>query len=392
MENNMYTEYLIELCKSVIENRDPQPIPEDIDCMKFFEFCVAHKLENIAYSALQRLGDTPMEKKVWEIFGEKYQQGILNDAAQHYYLDMVTDAFNKNNINFVVMKGMVMKNFYPSSDLRQCADMDIFVGPQNALRAKEIMKSLGFENHTFGSDISTDNYSVDKFSYVELHKKFISDEQIVWRDVCNKISERFIHKKGCEYVMSDEDFYLFMICHIAKHMKFGGVGIRAVLDVWVYLRQKKEMDFKYIDNELEKCGLSLFYGKFMKLYSFWFNSGECDEETRIISEYVAQSGWDGVSLQWRASGINTIAGETENRTYLKFMTLFKSAFLKKSAMEAKYPVLKRHPVFLPLCWIHRGIAVVIGKRDTIKRVAHQYEDIDLSASRKINEMRSSMGL
>ena len=48
MENNMYTEYLIELCKSVIENRDPQPIPEDIDCMKFFEFCVAHILENIA--------------------------------------------------------------------------------------------------------------------------------------------------------------------------------------------------------------------------------------------------------------------------------------------------------------------------------------------------------
>ena len=231
-------------------------------------------------------------------------------------------------------------------------------------------------------------YSVDKFSYVELHKEFISDKQVGWRNVCNKISERFIHKNGCEYVMSDEDFYLFMICHIAKHMKFGGIGIRAVLDVWVYLRQKKELDFEYIDKELEKCGLGLFYGKFMKLYEFWFGSGECDEETRMLSEYVASSGWDGSSLQWRSSGVKNIAGETESRAYLKFMSLFKAAFVKRSAMEIKYPILKKYPFLLPLCWIHRGFA----KRDKIKDVANQYEDVDLSASRRINELRNSMGL
>ena len=85
-----------------------------------------------------------------------------------------------------------------------------------------------------------------------------------------------------EYRLSDEDFYVFLIAHIAKHYRFGGTGIRSLLDLYVYEKSLTDLDFKYIEGELEKIGLLVFYKKINAITFNWY-SGSFDGKFNIMS-------------------------------------------------------------------------------------------------------------
>ena len=48
------------------------------------------------------------------------------DAVQKYSIDEILDAFEKDKIDCVPLKGIYMKEFYPDSSLRTMSDLDIF--------------------------------------------------------------------------------------------------------------------------------------------------------------------------------------------------------------------------------------------------------------------------
>ncbi len=388
MQTEKFALYLVHLCRCVIENRTSDYAAEDIDFGAFLEFAHSHKLANLAYLALKNTKYAQLPEM--RIFKDKYEQAILNDAAQQYYLDRIKQGFEENGIDYTVLKGLVIKNIYPSSDMRQGSDIDIYINPSATQRARDIMEGLGFECKTFGNRDATDNYQADKFSYVELHKLLVPPEY-QWAQQCNKITDRLVHRSGHEYVMSDEDFYLFMICHIAKHIKWGGMGVRAVLDVWVY-RREKELDFARLEELIKECGLSQFHKKLNELISYWFEGKAADEDTLAFSQYIAQSGWNGDKLQQQSAGVNKLAPKAKSNWRVRISWMRAVVFLKRRFMEEKYPVLKKHPHLLVLCWIHRGFDVIFNRRRMIGEVWKEYSDIDMDEMNRINEFRKNIGL
>ena len=55
------------------------------------------------------------------------------------------------------------------------------------------------------------------------------------------------------YDFNIEDFYIYMIAHIAKHFYAMGCGIRNLLDIYIYLNKYGEqLDREYISSELKK--------------------------------------------------------------------------------------------------------------------------------------------
>lgn len=387
----MYEKKLVALCKGAVAcNKTDVNMTAEFQ-IDFLKFCILHKLENVVYYAIQQLQGTFSDKQTELLFKDKYNQAILNDASQQYYLDMITSAFADNNIDYLVMKGMVIKKLYPSADLRQCADIDIYIGPDNAEKARVLMEELGFKCESFGDLAPTDNYKIDKFSYIELHRTLIPSEY-KWSTECRKITDRLICKGNHEYVMSDEDFYIFMICHIAKHMRFGGIGIRAVLDVWIYMRNYTNLDWDFIDSIMEKCELSGFHKCLKRLVGYWFEDKEADDVTLKLADYVSTSGWNGNMDQRTSSQINNIAGTTSSKTYARLKWYFKALFMDKRVMEAQYPALKKHSFLLPFCWLHRAGRALIKKQDAVKNVLTAYSDVDMSKAQQINKFRKEIGL
>lgn len=391
MSVEMYTLYLTHLCKCAIENSISSPPPENLDFSIFYSFCQEHRLTNIAYAALKYSEVDISVIPEMIIFKDKYEQAVLNDAAQHYYLDQIKEAFAKNKIDYAILKGAVLKDIYPSSDFRQSSDMDIFIKYSDTYKAKAVMVQLGFENMSFGNNDTTDNYCADKFSYIELHKKLIP-QRYKWAEECNKITDRLVYKGNHEYVMSDEDFYIFMIAHIAKHLSWSSVGIRSILDVWMYLKADKNLDWNFINEVLKKCDLTLLHSKLMDLVDYWFNGKTPEDDIQFLSNYIASSGWNGREIQIKAFDVNALGSVNRSGIYVKIKAFFKIAFMDIDTLKTRYPILEKYSILLPLCWIHRGISVVFKRRESIRSFMHLYDKINMDEVRKIDSFRKKLGL
>ena len=55
--------------------------------------------------------------------------------------------------------------------------------------------------------------------------------------------------------VSNEDFYIYHIIHMAKHFINGGIGIVHILDIWIMINAYRSVDKDYIAGELKSIGL-----------------------------------------------------------------------------------------------------------------------------------------
>lgn len=396
MNIDLYTEYLVKLLRCAILDKKPENMPGEIDPEMFFKFCLYHKVENIAYMSLRNTDTSDIPENVMSLFKEFYMHSISLEATQQYYLDIITEEFEKNDIDYLVLKGRELARLYPSSDMRQSSDLDIYIGRDNAQKAKQIMLDNGFEIEAYSDNNDNhDEYRIDKQILCELHRVLIQNNY-AWQEECNKITDRLILNEGSKhcYKMSNEDFYLYNLAHTAKHMKFSGIGIKVFLDLWLILKYYKEtLDWDYISEKLEKCKMSEFDKNARKLCEYWFEEKETDD-ARILkmAKYVALSGWIGTQEQEKSTELAQKAGKSGSVKMAKIRKCADVIFAPYESMTVKYPVLKKHKWLTPLCRIHRGFTAAIYKRDLVKNVTGELDKGNIELGRKITEFKESIGL
>ena len=132
MDIKLYTDYLVHILKSAINKTEPEPMPDGIDENEFLRFCAFHKLESIVYLAIGKKLSENMRK----ILLERYNRSVFVSATQQYYLEEVERALCANEIDYLVLKGRELVKLYPSEDMRQSADFDIYLGRENAKKSE----------------------------------------------------------------------------------------------------------------------------------------------------------------------------------------------------------------------------------------------------------------
>lgn len=375
---------LIYLVKCAILSEKPERIPEDIQGL--YIQAKRHNVEALVYSALMGAADAEKLK----IFEKSVSIALAMDANQSYYLDIISKKLEENKIRFAVMKGFVIKPLYPSPELRHSADIDIFIDDENTDRVKDIMTELGFTVERFSHSIQDDAYSVGKFVHVEIHRTLISNK-CPWDKACQKITDRLIKADGCEYSceMSCEDFYLYMIGHMAKHMKYSGMGIKMVVDVWLYLRKyADELDAPLLEKRLKEAGLYEFNKNMVKLVDYWFENKPADKKIKVLSEYIISSGNFGTYEQF----VNTEIGDKNNIKAARVTEFLKAIFLPYRFMCTKYPVLEKASILLPFFWIYRGVTAVLFRQDNVKSIKDRHKNVDEDYAKRVAEFKKSIGL
>lgn len=387
-----YIKCIIELLKSAILNTVPPRIPDDIDMEELFYIARQHSIENILYLSICRCVDNNSE--IVEMFEAYYNQSVLHDATQQYYLELVADELEKNGIRHCVMKGAIIKQLYPSSDLRKSRDIDIFVDDDNTDKVQEIMESLGFEAVNISKADVHDAYLIDETIKIEIHRTLMSDK-CPWSTECNKIIDRLIispnYKFRCH--MSQEDYYLYMIAHMAKHMKFSGMGIKMVLDVWIYLREYNNvLNWEILNKRLTDCGLDKFEKNIRRLCDYWFEDNKADDTIKRLGFYIAVSGNFGTQKQELAGEMVQNAGRSSNKNVSKLVYYLKVFFWPYKLMKDRYKVLKVIPVLLPFCWLHRAFNALLFKKETVEGVIGRYDNINMEYGKSIVELKKEIGL
>lgn len=350
------------LLKSAVTG-EPGTLPEGFSLEEAMSTIRKHQLPTLAYEGAVLCGipdTTPQMMHLLQIYCKR----ILHSEAQMKTVEQLCAAFEEHGIDYMPLKGCRMKALYPKPELRIMGDADILIRMEQYDRIRPIAKGLGLtEQHESDHEYVWQSDAL----YLELHKRLIpsyNPDYYAYFGDGWRLAKR---QRGCRYAMSPEDEFIFQFVHFAKHYRDGGIGCRHVLDLWVYLRSCPQMNMSYIRAELDKLRLLEFYENTRQLLEFWFESGESNDRTEFMTDFIFDSGSWG---KWESHVLSTevrsakIAGSIRGG---KVRSILRAAFPARKDMMAIYPVLKRVPWLLPVIWPVRWVDVVLFRRDNIRK-------------------------
>lgn len=363
---------------------------DDRKLMQLYRFSKQHFVEALTGTVLKQAG-VPLPDPWEKDMAKAVRKVILFDAERTRILSFM----EQRGIWYLPLKGIILKEFYPSIGMRQMSDNDILFDEAFAEQVREYMVSLGYEVISFGEG-NHDVYEKEPVYNFELHRALYGaayDNN--WEQYYRDVKERLIREEGSSYGyhMKPEDFYIYIMCHGYKHYQGGGTGIRTLLDFYVYLESlHSEMDFAYIEKECETLGLSEFEKRNRALCRKVFGDNafaELPAEERvpdtaahttkeIITKALSQEELDMLQYYMTFGVYGTFDRRIENnvKKYSKNGGSSKLRYVIKRifpGMETyqHYPFFYKHKWLLPVCWLYRLLRVVFQRerRERILREA-----------------------
>lgn len=371
---NSYTfTNIIKLLKSIVTDVRYNDIIID-DFEQLYEISKKHNIICSIFEGLYinniEIPEDVKNKFLWTALSE-----IKYSEDQMLFAYKLHQKFDEVGIKHMLMKGLVIKPLYPKPEFRKMSDLDILIDYNQHDDIKRAMQTLGCNEK-----IQTDHewiWDSPNNVHIELHKRMVpSYDEDLYKYYKNEWNFCKI-KNNYEYAMSEEDFYIFMFTHYAKHYRYGGIGILHVLDIWILKSYWNNMDFSYINNQLKKLGLEKFYCNTMKLISAWFEDGDSTEITDVMTEFILTSGAYGTFLNTQLSQAAKQTDNTGDIKKARRSLYFQRIFLSYDRMCRLYPFLKKYMFLLPLCQIHRLIkAILFRKKELIdiKKVLDSTDD------------------
>ena len=357
--NYIVGKYTCQLLSSVINDTEPPELPENININHLYEYQLTQNVTNIAYVALERLSPS-LNLKEYQL---DYKFNILREARFEIAGQEIYSTFEKEEIHFLPLKGAILKSYYPKPSLRTFTDTDIYVG-ENFDKAEKVLLGLGFEKlvDTNNNDVS---YVKKPSLHIELHKELFPADYAFNGYFSNPYKHTII-KEGYEYfhLYYDDDFFIYVFCHLYKHYTYGGCGLRQFLDIYVML-QKFSLNMEYIRSELNSIGLEGFLDTTLKLTGYLFDNDEPSAELMEIAEFVFSNGTFGNADNRLVLDYDKAHGK--KRTLWGNIKYFMERWgLNYSQMKWRYKVLNYLPFLLPFCWLFRLITALLFRRDVIK--------------------------
>lgn len=356
--------YLANLVLSQLKGEKPLNIPENIDVNTLIDIANRNHMNYMILTALLKVDNFP--KEYINAVRFKIQNCVLSTLAQVTELNKLVEALEKAGIKNQPMKGSCMKFMYPSPEMREMSDIDILIDSDKMDTAGKIMQEFGY---TLSQSIKHhDIYYKKPFMVVEIHRsmydKTVDGNQYDYF----KSFEKAVLKEGKKYTydFNREDFYVYMIAHMAKHFYVMGCGIRNLLDVYIYLEKYgKELDRTYLKKELKKCGIYDFAVNVEELAYIWLDGKQGNQFYEDLFQYMVDCGIYGKDENgiWHKFAEEKLEGKSVTRGKLKRWYYFPPLFY----MSEYYPWLEKFPFLLPVAWGIRAFRGIFMKKGVQKR-------------------------
>ena len=369
---------VLQLIGAALKN-EPALLPENTDWNAVFRQSKRHHVVNLILSgiAICNASAETAEENEFFLYG---CAELARHEAQLRELDILYRLFEENGIEYMPLKGAVVKPLYPSPEWRSMSDADILIREEQYDRVRPIMLSLGYSEETE----SDHEYIWDKPNalHLELHKRVIpsynADYYAYFGDGWSRA-----HRvgKSCRFQFTDEDLFVYLFAHMAKHYRDGGIGLKHITDLYVYRNVRSHMDEAYIEQQMKELQLHRFYVNILRLLRVWFEEGDDDPVTDTITDAVFQSGAYGTRSKHLLSGAvreAELSGSSRCVERGKWCRILFPSYL--------YPTLKRIPMLLPFAWIHRGVSLIPHPAKLRKRM----DEVNRLTAEAVDSYRESL--
>ncbi len=267
-----------------------------------------------------------------------------------YSFSEICAILEEASIDYVPLKGAVIRPYYPKERMRTSCDIDILIHEEDLSLALESLEKKGYRVDKRGyHDISL--YSPNKI-HLELHFNILENRESL--DSVLKDAWQYAEKKdGHRYEFSREFFVFQMYAHMAYHFLAGGCGMRSLMDIWV-MENRMNAHFSDAEELLKKAGIYTFASEMSRISNMCFTENTEDELAELVLKYIYNGGVYG-------SYENTIAVfKTKNNS--SFGYLMKRLFMPYKTMKELFPILKKAPILLPVFWVVRWVRAIFEGR------------------------------
>lgn len=353
-----------------------------------------HNLVSIMAQAMEKLG-FESDSDIWKRWLKEKNQLIYKSVLMDVEREAIQDFFEKNNIWYMLLKGMVIRKYYPAPELREMADNDILFDNKYSKEVYEFMTARGYKSDDYNKGYH-DAYLKPPAYNFEMHRQLVSSkERPKWYEYYKDVKSILIkdtnenretaansksNNTSNQFYFSDNDFYVYFIVHTYKHFLNSGMGLRTVLDVYLYVSNLQDkLDFNYIENQLKQLDAYDFEQTFRSL-AFkmfdgnledrkWWDSFDVKEQEML--SYILDAGTYGNLENSVAHKMGYTKGE-KKKTSDKAKYIFRRLFPSMDTIEEFFPFFYKHKWAIPFLYIYRIGKIPFTRR---KKVAGELREV-----------------
>lgn len=340
-------------------------LPEDFDWNKAADLLYQHHLTGLGIQGAVLCGvprTHPAVAKMTALFC----QTLKTSRLQMQKLDEVFALFEANGIEYLPVKGSVIKPLYPRMEYRIMGDADILIRPEQYPLIQSLLPALGLKE--------TDNCDYE-YTWecpaltLELHRYLVSTH---FTDYFAYYEDSWQYARKCDqgsgYRLTPEAHFVYFFVHFAKHYLNGSICAKDLCDFHVWRKAHPNMDEAYILSQIENLKLTDFYHNILALLDNWFYDAPATEASELITRAAFQG---GVSTDFNQSAADNVmqrhSDETDSLFKKKFKWFLNALFPSCSTLSYAHPILKKAPFLLPIFWVIRWFRAVFQDRDKLKR-------------------------
>ena len=349
-----------------------------------FKCAEEHEILPLVYDSVcecESLTAVPKEER------DKWQSRALSVSIRQIvqtkeFLTLLVHA-RKEELDPVVIKGIVCRSLYPQPCLRPSVDEDLLILPEEIEKYHGFLLADGLfadkEEYTEADRKAAAELSYhkkDSPTYIELHKFLFDPESepfgvfnTFFKDVSSRTVRVQIEDVSVR-TLAPTDHVLYLILHAYKHFLYGGIGIRPLGDIGLYAKTyAPQIEWEAVRSNLESVHAFYFARALLRIVQLYllpveeffsyidaWNLSEIDVDALL--EDCLESGLHGTTSLSRlhSSSMTLHAARRQSGKGKERYTqaVLRSVFPPLRYMKERYPYLKRSPFLLPVAWMQRG--------------------------------------
>lgn len=348
---------IITLLRSAI-NGEALPLPAEFEIDKACPVLYEEQLVGMALQGAVRCGiprSHPAVRRLMALFCKDVSRSKL----QMQQLNRLYSLFESNGIDYMPIKGAVIKALYPQPEMRIMGDADILIRQEQYPRIRELLLEFGMQE----DDVSDHRYTWHNDNLeLEMHRRLIPSQNT---DFYRYYGDgwKLAQKEGDGTVrrMRTEDHFVYLLVHFAKHYRVCDVSAKHICDFWVYRKAYPNMDETYIREQVAELHLTEFYLNILDVIAWWFTGTEPTPAAEVITDTVLYGSPYSVEESNALVSIIRRTNRTGSVKKSQRQFLLHRIFPNAGALSARFPVLKRCPVLLPVFWIVRWVSAIFSR-------------------------------
>ncbi|WP_133014349.1 nucleotidyltransferase family protein [Clostridium cuniculi] len=372
---NLIQKQIIDLLNASIHNTVPKlDYSKDVDWDEVINEANAHSITGLIYPALKNIKDNNIDKDIIDKLKKITFYSAIRQSNHIKRTAEILKLFNENNIPVIVLKGLVVREYYPKPDLRTMCDSDVIIYKSDLERVRKLLLERGFhEEEDAGHHIA---FMKADFN-LEIHWTLANEtfrkgqecfQEKIWDDAM-KVKVGRVDTLS----LSLEDLALHLCAHMASHMAISGFGVRQLADLVLLVEHKgNEIKWNEFREKAEKSGLTQFSTGMFKVCNYLFgmeipkelnieNKSEDDEIIKLVVNDIFTGGVYGqrdLSFSFRAQVGYDI---DDDSTFSMLKRYIQVILPPPSKLSDRYAYAKKYKILLPIAWIHHIYVGITSK-------------------------------